>query len=151
MCESSLFEKELLQARKAWSEASLAVAHALADYKQFSTSEVGPERKTPVMFQNAVNTWLAPAETPRPEAQVAKAPPRHAPPQLGPPPPHPPPPQPAGYALGGLLPPPPAQPPPAGYTLGGLLPPPQPQPKAAPLQLNYHQEEQEDMWEGPWA
>lgn len=131
MCESSLFEKELLQARKAWSEAPLAVANALAnDYKQFSTSEVGPERKAPVIFENAVNTWLgAPAETPphRPEAQlVAKAPPRHAPPQLVRPPP--------------AIPPPP----PAGYALGGLLPPPQPRPKAAPLQLNYHQDEQED-------
>lgn len=138
MCESSLFEKELLQARKAWSEAPLAVANALAnDYKQFSTSEVGPERKAPVIFENAVNTWLgAPAETPphRPEAQlVAKAPPRHAPPQLVRPPP--------------AIPPPP----PAGYALGGLLPPPQPRPKAAPLQLNYHQDEQEDMWEGLWA
>lgn len=146
MCQSSLFEKELLQARKAWSEAPLAVANALAnDYKKFSTSEVGPERKVPVAFENAVNTWLgAPAETPqhRPEAQlVAKAPPeappRHA--QLVPPP-HPPLPPPGGYAPPERPPPPP----PAGYALGGLLPPPQPLPKAAPLQLNYHRDEQED-------
>ena len=56
MCESSLFEQELMAARRAWSEAPLAVS--LADYKDFSTSEVGTERKAPGVLERAVNSLM---------------------------------------------------------------------------------------------
>eukprot|EP00438_Fugacium_kawagutii_P031246 Skav211077 [mRNA] locus=scaffold314:313633:314679:- [translate_table: standard] len=85
MCESSVFEEELLATRKAWSEKPLAVTSALAkDYKSFSPSEVGPERKVPVILERAVNSWFGPPTGTVPGANVP----------------------PAGYALGPPLRPP---------------------------------------------
>ena len=59
MCESSLFEKELLQARKTWSEAPVGLGDALSkDYHEFNTLEVEAERKPPVALERAVNSWV---------------------------------------------------------------------------------------------
>lgn len=59
MCESSLFEQELMAVRRSWSEAPLAIASAMAnDYKDFSAAEVGAERKAPRVLEEAINSLM---------------------------------------------------------------------------------------------
>ena len=69
MCESSLFEKELMQERKSWSEAELGVGEALSkDFHEFNTLEVEAERKPPVILELAFNSWVGtPAALPAEE------------------------------------------------------------------------------------
>ncbi|CAJ1346172.1 unnamed protein product, partial [Effrenium voratum] len=56
MCESPLFQQELLDARRAWSESPLAVDLALRDYQSFNAAEV--EGKLPTLLERAMNSWL---------------------------------------------------------------------------------------------
>lgn len=75
MCESSLFEQELMAVRRSWSEAPLAIASAMAnDYKDFSAAEVGAERKAPRVLEEAINSLMGsgPVVVQEPEDEEAQ-------------------------------------------------------------------------------
>ncbi|CAE7224719.1 Tcf25, partial [Symbiodinium sp. CCMP2456] len=67
MCESSLFDQELMQARKSWSEAELGIGEAFSkDYQEFNTLEVEGERKPPAPLERAFNSWVGGSQAPSP-------------------------------------------------------------------------------------
>eukprot|EP00930_Biecheleria_cincta_P063871 TRINITY_DN49403_c0_g1_i1.p1 TRINITY_DN49403_c0_g1~~TRINITY_DN49403_c0_g1_i1.p1 ORF type:complete len:362 (-),score=79.01 TRINITY_DN49403_c0_g1_i1:24-1019(-) len=62
MFESSLFAGELAEARQSWCAAPLGLQDALElDYKDFSSLELGPERRTPPCIERALGSLLAAA------------------------------------------------------------------------------------------
>jgi len=57
MSESTLFDGELMEARRQWSQARFRLEPALTiDYKEFSSSEVGSERRAPAVLEHAMNS-----------------------------------------------------------------------------------------------
>lgn len=74
MSESPLFDGEFAEARTIWSRAPCCLDLALSkDYKEFSTSEVGAERRAPMIIQRAMNADVAGSASNLRQAMAATA------------------------------------------------------------------------------